>query len=265
MVYTCFLDDSKDKNQTKLMVSAGFFGAKHDWESLRVAWKRVLMTHGMQYFKSSEYYRLDGEFGHFRTDDYPVPKGREAAEQVRSELQAVLKAHHGIAGIGVAVLLDAYNRALSRPEAPKALPRNPYCAALNSVVFETAKIVRKFPGHNAVEFVHDSGDDFDLLRSSYEKFKELNPSTAKKIGGFIPRDDKEHPELQAADMISNYTMQLGVEALNRGNMKATLREMRSNIVKLGYWDENYIMSVVKHKLVRHGMPIPIDLQDERYG
>lgn len=265
MIFTCFLDDSKDRTQTRLMVSAGFFGAKDDWKSLRIAWKRVLRKHGMDYFKSSEYYRLEGQFARFRTNAFPPPKGREAARQVRSDLQTVLKGHPGIAGIGVAVLLDAYNKVLSRSEALKALPRNPYLAALNSVVFETVRKLRTIPGHNAVQFVHDNGDDFDVLRSSYEKFKQLNPTTAKKMGSFIPRDDKDDPELQAADMVSNYTMQLGLEALDRGDMRPTLKEMKSNIVKLGYWDENYILSVVKRKLVRHGMPIPIDLQDERYG
>jgi hypothetical protein len=66
-------------------------------------------------------------------------------------------------------------------------------------------------------------------------------------------------------MVSNYTMQLGLEGLEKGDMKANLNEMKANMLKLGFWDENYILSVVKHKLVRHGRPIPVDLQDEAYG
>ena len=264
MVYECYLDDSKDKNQSKLMVSAGFLGSKADWASLRSQWKAVLKRHGMEYFKSSEYNWLSGQFEQYRTSAYPKPKGREAAQQVRSELQDVLHRHPRIAGIGIMVLLAPYNRVLSRPEAKEALPTNPYCTALNSVIFETVKRVRKIPGHNMVEFVHDAGEDADLLKSSYEAFRGLNPITAKYIGGFSLLDDRGCPPLQLADMVSNYTMRLGLDGLQKGDMRAKLKEMNANIMKLGFWDENYMLSVLKHKLVTHKRPIPVDLQDDAY-
>ena len=75
MVYHCFLDDSKDKHQKKLMVSAGFFGRKEDWDGLRLAWKSVLKSHGIDYFKSSEYYRLDGQFERFEHTTAGLEKG----------------------------------------------------------------------------------------------------------------------------------------------------------------------------------------------
>lgn len=266
MVYQCHLDDSKDQNQTILMVSAGFFGTKDDWGSLRVTWKRVLRNHGIEYFKSSEYYSLTGEFAKFRTDDYPKPKGREAAQQIREQLQEALGKHPNIHGIGVLILLEDYYRALARPEAEGVLPPNPYHAALNSVIYETVKLIRLGRGHNAVAFVHDSGPDFDSLRSSYEHFRQANPITAKSLGGFAPLDDRQHPPLQAADMVSNYAMQRGLEALERhdGSLKTTIEEMKTNIKKLGYWDENYVLSVLKHQLITKGRTIPIDLQDDRY-
>jgi hypothetical protein len=236
MVYDCFLDDSKDKDQTRLMVSAGFFGTKEDWGSLRVAWKKVLKKHDIDYFKSREQYWLEGQFAKFKTDAYPTPKGRDAANQVRSELQAVLERHPSILGIAITVPLEAYNRVLSRPEAKEALPANPYCAALNSVMFETVKRIKNIRGHNMVAFVHDDGPDFNSLRSSYGEFKKLNPNTAKFMGGFIPCDDKDYPEIQAADMISNYTMQLGLDCLTRGDLKAKVKEMIPNIRLLGFWN-----------------------------
>lgn len=218
----------------------------------------------MDYFKSSEYYRLDGQFAKFKTKAYPLPKGREAAQQVRSELQAALQQHPNIHGMGVMVLVQDYRRVLSLREAVGILPENPYHAALNSVIFETVKKVRKIPGHHMVAFVHDSGPDFDSLRSSYEKFKELNPKTGKFLGEFIRLDDKEHPPLQSADMIANYTMQLGLDGLASGDMKANVNEMKANIRSLGFWNEDYILSVLKSNLMTHGKTVPLDLQDERY-
>ena len=63
MVYDCFLDDSKDANQSKLFVSAGFFGSRDDWSSLRNAWRAVLREKEIEYFKSSEYNHLTHQFG----------------------------------------------------------------------------------------------------------------------------------------------------------------------------------------------------------
>ena len=264
MVYHCFLDDSKDQNQSKLMVSAGFFGTKEEWGGLRVAWKKVLKAHGLEYFKSSEYYSLTKQFAQFKTDEYPKPKGREAAQEIRSELQAVIQQHRGIRGVGISVLLEAYGRVYARPEAKGVLPGNPYEAALDSVMYETAKIIRARPGRNMVAFVHDDGDEFDGLRSAYRKFTEVNPSIAKFMGGFQPLDDKLHPPLQAADMVANYNLQLGLEGLASGNMKANVQEMRQNINLLGFWDEGFILAVLKRNLISKGNPIPVDLQSKEY-
>lgn len=266
MIYNCFLDDSKDKNQTKLMVSAGFFGTKDDWGDLRARWSGVLKRHGLDYFKSSEYYSLTGQFKEFRTNKYPPPTGREAAERIRSELQAKLEQCPNIHGIGVMVLLEDYYRVLARPEAQGILPSEPYHTALDSVIYETVKMIKLQPGRNLVAFVHDDGPDFDSLRVSYQKFKEKNPITAKKLGGFVPMDDKVHPPLQAADMVSNYSMHLGLEAIAKGGtaLKAACKEMKANMGKLAYWDENYILGYLKSHLVKRGEPIPIDFENISY-
>jgi hypothetical protein len=265
MIYQSFLDDSKDPLQARLMVSAGFVGTPAEWGSLRSGWAAVLRKHDIKYFKSSEYYSLTGEFAKFRGDAYPKPKGREAAQQIRSELQAVMNRHSGIRGVGISVPLETYYRVYERPEAKGALPADPYQAALVSVIYETAKIAKSQQGRNMVTFVHDDDDHFDNLRSAVGKFKDVNADIAKYIGGFAPLDDKLHPPLQAADMVSNYTLQLGLQGLESGDFKANVQEMRENIGLLGVWDEGYILSVLKVNLLRKGRPIPIDLESDEYG
>jgi hypothetical protein len=171
-----------------------------------------------------------------------------------------------IRGVAVVILLEDYCKALERNEAKGILPSNPYYAALNSVIYENVQIIKAIPGHNAVDFVHDDGSDVESLKSSFDKFKVENPKTAKMLGGFACLDDKKHPELQASDMVANYAMQLGLEALERkdGTLKTTLKEMKSNIMKIGYWDEGYILYALKTLLKHKGQPIPIDLQDKNY-
>jgi Protein of unknown function (DUF3800) len=265
MVVNCFLDDSKDQNQSKLIVSAGFFGTKEDWGQLRIAWSRRLKEDGIRYFKTSEYKMLEEEFAKFKTAAYPAPTGRQKAKEIRDSLRGILREHPRIRGVGVAIAIEDYNKVCARPEAQGVLIGSPYHRALDSVMFETVKLIRKIPGHHKVAFVHDDGPDFDDLRKVYTAFKANNPKTAKSLAGFQPLNDKEHPPLQAADMLANYALGIGIEWLTAGRSAAKVREMRENLTLLGVWDEHYLLSVLKRNLPRHGKPIPLDLQSKEYG
>lgn len=264
-IYHCFLDDSKDKLQKELIVCAGFYGTQAQWLALSAGWRRVLRKHGLKYFKSSEYYALSGQFSRFRTSQYPAPTGRRAAEQIRAELQEVMRNQAKIRGAGIWIPLRDYAAVYARPEAKGVLPPDPYQAVLNSMTFVMVKLIRRLPGRNKkVAFVHDDEDNFSKLFRHYMAFKKANPDTARLMGGFLPMDDKEHPPLQAADMIANYALQLGLEGLRTGKAEANVREMKSNIDLFGFWSEEYILSVLKANLLTQGRPIPIDLQSDKY-
>jgi len=267
MVYHCFLDDSKDKSQSKLMVAAGFFGNQADWKSLRMEWFGVLKKHGLNYFKSSEYNHLNGQFERFRKDDlYPKPKGREAAREIRSELQTVLRHHLMIFSTGICIPLEDYASVCARPEAASVFQKDkPYHRSLEAVLFETVKMVRQIPGCNAVAFVHDDGPDFDELRAVYNGFKIKNPKTAKFMAGFQPLDDKVHPPLQLADMVANFTLERGLNWLENGRRQERAKEMAENLGKLGIWTEHVLLSVLKRNLILQGKPVPPDLQADEYG
>jgi hypothetical protein len=265
MVYDCFLDDSKDANQSKLFVSAGFFGTRDDWSSLRKAWRAVLLEKGIEYFKSSEYNHLTHQFSRFRTDAFPPPSGRRAAKEIKDALQRVVSQHPFIRGIGISVLVEDYEKVCSRPETDGIFGENPYHRALESVMFEIVKTIRHRPGHNMVAFVHDDETDFDTLHRLYLGFKKLNPKTAKFMGGFIPLSDKEHPPLQMADMIANNTLEIGMDRIAKGETTQAEISMKGNINKLGIWNEDYMLSVLKRNLILKGRPIPLDLQPDDVG
>jgi hypothetical protein len=52
------------------------------------------------------------------------------------------------------------------------------------------------------------------------------------LGGFIPLDDKQHPPLQAADMIANYTLSIGDKWLESDRSQVTKIEMQQTSISL---------------------------------
>ncbi len=262
MIYHCYLDDSKDQNQSQMFVSAGFYGMREDWSALRTAWTARLRRDGLEYFKTSEYKMLTGQFAKFK--QYPPPTGRDKARELRSDLQTILKQVPAIRGIGICIPMDDLEKFYSRPEAQKFCG-NPYQRALEGVIHETVGCIKAKSGRNMVAFVHDDGTDFDELRGYYNAFKAISPKTAKYMAGFQPLSDKDHPPLQAADMIANLTLGIGLKWLETGRKIEKLKEMEDSIGKLGVWDEHYMLSVLKRNLIRLGEPVPPDLQGEEYG
>lgn len=265
MIYLSYLDDSKDQNQTKMLVSAGFFATKEDWGKLRITWVRRLQEDGLEYFKTSEYKMLNEQFAKFKTAAYPPPTGRDKARRIRSDLQQILRRIPGIQGIGVAIPMDVYAKVAARPEAAEVFLGNPYRQALASVMFETVKHVRQKPGRNAVAFVHDDGPDYDELSTYYNEFKDANRKAAKFIKGFQPLSDKEHPPLQAADMVANFTLEKCLEFLETNQRLTQLEQMEGSIQRLCVWNEQYMLSALKRTLEHRGRPIPADLQSDQYG
>jgi Protein of unknown function (DUF3800) len=265
MVYECYLDDSKDAKQSKLYVSAGFMASRDDWGSLRRAWTKVLKAKGIEYFKSSEYNYLTGQFAQYRTSKFPPPSGRNAALEIKKALQQVVREHPYIRGIAVSVPVDDYKKICSRPETRGIFGTEPYHRVLESVMYETVKMIRTRPGRNVVAFVHDDESDFSTLHKLYLEFKKKNPKTAKYLGGFMPLSDKEHAPLQMADMIANSTLEVGIDRLAKGNTDEAKIAMKENVNKLCWWDEEYMLSVLKRNLILNGKPIPLDLETDQYG
>jgi hypothetical protein len=91
-VYKCFMDDSKDSQQARMLVCAGWIGERNDWIDFCGRWNKRLKSDGIDYFKTSEYKMLKGQFERFRK--LPVPDGRNAA------LPENRKAHGRVFGTG---------------------------------------------------------------------------------------------------------------------------------------------------------------------
>ena len=261
MVYQCYIDDSKDKHQDKVFVAAGFVGSKDSWGSLQREWKKCRLVHGIEYFKTSEYKMLTGEFAKFKA--YPKPEGRNRAKIVKDDLQRIANSHRSILGVAIAVKVEDYRKVILRPEASGVFDENPYHRALESLMFEIPKRLRKYvSGHNMVAFTHDDGDDSPRLLDLYRDFRVKNPRTAKMLGGLSFLDDKVHSPLQMADMQANNILGSTLEWLESGgsSLNPDTLEMTDNLALCGVWDERYMLSVLKSHLVRSGKSIPPDLE-----
>ena len=259
-IYKCFMDDSKDSQQSTMLVCAGWIGERKEWLDFCGRWTKRLHADGLDYFKTSEYKMLRGQFERFRA--LQVPEGRNAAKAIRDDLLSIIRGYNNLRSVGVCIPMDEWNAVSSRPEA-KGVLEHPYHRAIESVWVETIK--RGFLRSHAhrcsvVGFVHDDGPDFEELKSLYADFKKLNKKTAKHRVGFDGLDDKFNPPLQAADLIANHSLEIGMDWLENGKIKAKELELQSSMGFLVVWREDYAKGVLHHELKRKSLRIPADLE-----
>ena len=261
-VYKCFLDDSKDSKQSKMLVCAGWIGERDLWKDFCTRWNARLKQDGINYFKTSEYKMLKGEFEKFRA--LPPPEGRNAAKKVRDDLREIIGSYDNIRSVGVCMPMDEWDNVSSRPEA-RGILEHPYHRAMESVWLETVnRGFRRSPPHrhSVVMFVHDDGPDFPRFAELYNEFRNLNKRTAKYMAGFSGLDDKLNPPLQAADLIANHSLEIAMEWLDSGKTKAKESELQESMGFLAVWREEYMRGVLHHELGRKKLPIPDDLRIE---
>jgi hypothetical protein len=262
MVYNCFLDDSKDQKQEQMIISAGFFAVPQVWKPFRQAWNACLRACGIEYFKTSEWRMLNGQFARFKAVDYPLPTGRQAANAIRDELRNILERFSkNINGIGIAIPVADYEEVCAMDEAHAIIFGDPYHHALQSVIIQTLNQMKRFRGRNIAAFVHDDGNDFPELWNVYKVCMNTNPQWKKYSGGFQALDDKLHPELQAADMAANYTLQLGQQWLANGRSPVEKKEFEKSIRWIGIWEKPYILTLLRQQYVHRKLPIPERLRN----
>lgn len=211
MLYECYLDDSKDQRQEFAYVCAGFYGAPKAWKRFNKNWNKQLGREGIKYFKTSEFTRLTGQFAKF--SKLPKPHGKDAAGQVRDRLKQTIRDSSGLRGVGVAVPMEDYRAVMSHDSADRVFGSNGmYHRAFETTLYRAVQLACKRPD-DGVAFFHDDGPDFDALRSLYTSFKKKNPKSGSRMKGFLPLNDKDHGELQAADIFANSVMGITVAHL----------------------------------------------------
>jgi hypothetical protein len=126
-----YIDDSADQKQEKVILAGAFVGWYHQWNALRKEWWKRLKKDDLKYFRSTECRSLQGAFSKYRDAvNYPKPDGRDAANNVRDDLDAIIH-KSGVMGIACCVPMQVYNdiRA-TEPHAAEILSEEAYEMAL---------------------------------------------------------------------------------------------------------------------------------------
>ncbi len=231
MIFYGYMDDSADRLREKVIVSAAIMGQKDKWSALRTAWKTRLDQDGIEYFKSSHCETLNGQFHRFR--ELGVEEGKKRAIQVKDDLYAIVRAC-GVVGVGVTLSVPTHSKMLTHPDEFGVIPEVPYQLAFQQAIAECGKTMKLMGRGNIVTFAHDEGNDYPALHSLYKEFKKQNPKYAGVLGGFVPLDDKTHPEMQAADVVA-YTTLDRAKSYEEGKSPEKLKALRHSIYKLVVW------------------------------
>jgi hypothetical protein len=120
------IDESSDRTQEYAFVVAGLVSRQDYWFEIERQWDRTLKRHSLEYFKTSEYLGLNGQFKRFRDKgEYPKPSGRDAAREIVDELELIIRSSR-VKGIGLAIDLQDYRAARKSSRIRKVFPSDPY-------------------------------------------------------------------------------------------------------------------------------------------
>lgn len=237
-MYGGYIDDSADRNRERVVVSAVIIGNYNDWRFLSKQWRRRLKEDEIVYFKSSHCNHLRGQFFKFRSvENYPPPKGREAADGVRADLDRIIKKSNAV-GVGVVIPIPLFHKLKSVSRYAPLIPNDPYHWAVQSVWDESRKAVSKVGRDSTITFAHDDCSNFHALHDLFLAYKGKNPLAARVLRDFVPLDDKTNPPIQAADAIADVTFRYAEEWATNPTQE-NMRRLKGNMYKVCVWDEDY--------------------------
>src|SRR5690242_16177022 len=116
MLGTAYLDDSADRDLSKVFVAAGFFCVDTEWKRLRRDWRKILKLHRIEYFRSFDCRTLSGEFTKLK-DKWGEDRARKISANIRTNLESVLETSSILMGFGLSINLKDFYEVDAMPEA----------------------------------------------------------------------------------------------------------------------------------------------------
>ena len=201
---TAYLDESKDGQEKRVFVIAGYIGHDEDWDQLWTKWSRLLKT-----FAIPEFHASDCEKGSKRF--FGMSKKRRESIQ-REFIHLLSDTENGLAGHLSAIELEPYVRLRPRFKSARKIPPglaisgsldDPYYLGLQLAVERIARgAALVLPPEEKIEFVFDEsalGGRVPSLFDSIKNAKNLGAWTSR-LGGVQLRSSAECLPLQAADL-----------------------------------------------------------------
>lgn len=243
MLFRAYIDDSSDERQESVMVAGVLIGTHRQWMKLRKNWNLRLKRDGLDYFRSTEYNSLRGQFFKFRDAvKYPKPKGSQTATAIRDDLDLIIK-DSGIIGMSNVIPLEMFRETVARPEIKDRFNPDHFSAAMQAAMRDSVLYVRQnFGDGHLISFICDDSPNADHLLAVYRQFKEKNLWLADTLRGMAHQDDKHTPQLQAADLVASVSRELAMEYLRTGN-KVPLKRLEGSFYRMSVWKRETVIQV----------------------
>jgi hypothetical protein len=262
MLLRTYIDDSADQTQERVMLAGAFMGWYHQWSGIRKTWKKRLKQDGLTFFHSTECRSLQGEFSKFRdVSKYPKPLGRQAADRVRDDLDAIIHGS-GVMGMACCVPMKVYKEIRQTvTNAAEILPKDAYELALKCVFTlcaETAMKEMKDIGPQRVAFICDQSSYAPRISKMYDEFSKQNKVYEGVIEGLVHQDDKKHPPLQAADLMAHLAKDRFSDWLDDPAIFTNKPEMKKRLQQLSVYaiticNEEWLLNLVDLERKRRGL------------
>ncbi len=215
------LDESSDRLRRKVFVVAGYLARQAEWTDIERQWmlrlERERDPEPIRYFSTSECMSLTGEFRRFHDlNKYPKPKGRQAANAVRDDLQQILRASNAV-GFALGVNLKDYRDVRRSSRARTTMGVDPYEQTYVTMMICIASDFREqLPQRintEMVAYLCDEDQRSVNVKAVYDKLKENNPSCAPWMGSLSYMDNEKSPALQAADLLAGRSKDFLIESI----------------------------------------------------
>ncbi len=200
VVALAFVDDSGSGGDSPYFVLGGYVASPEVWDYFVPAWESILdSSPRLEYFKMSEAESLKGQFAGF--------SAKNRTERLGKFIDVILD--HDLFEWSVVISNADYREILL----PTLLPqfRSPYYYALMGMLTALSGRYRWAGSDEQVHFILDTQKGMEhhahLICNSFRKW---HPTW--RIGHVAFRNDKEHPPLQAADLIAWQTRRFMSEA-----------------------------------------------------
>jgi hypothetical protein len=254
------LDESSDRLKRKTFVVAGYLARQDEWTDIERHWLRRLEQEcdpsPMKYFSTSECNYLTGEFRRFRK--FPKPKGREAANAVRNDLQMIMRSSSTI-GLGLGIKLSEYRAIRKSSRARKALAADPYKFSYQmTMILIAGKCADMLPSTETIAFLCDNHNLATNVKDAYDKLKSSNPHCGSCMGSLTHMDNETSPALQAADLLAGRIKDYLIECQENPQSAVQIKEKYRGIIgkNVNLWkmDKRSLNMVVDANVLKNGKP-----------
>jgi hypothetical protein len=147
--------------------------------------------------------------------------------------------------------MEDYKRVLTKvPAASLFYEDDPTVTCFYHLMDTINRTVRKKAKGCSVAFVYDQSSQSKKLAHAFNALKLTHPIASESLTTFAPLDDKVHPPLQAADLLTDIGKRVYGAWLARGRPRHVeiSKEWSQHIDFTGQFDEGYMIHEIKKNL-----------------